>query len=244
MPQATIELAHPKWPLLKYLKVSPLGAMLRLSPWLVDRAFRFQATERLLEYPFIHEHVPPGDGRCLDVGSGDSLLPLELASKGYQVWSIDLRKGYRNLEGMRNLIPIQGDIRKTGFPDEFFDVVTAVSSIEHVGLGNSNPDFFADGEAMQEIRRVLKIPGRLLLTVPFGKSGLWRDKGVAQWRVYDSPSLANLLTGLSVEHIEFGVLDNGCWRPGTSEEAEAMDSVSRLVWYCSGAVAMVAARRL
>ena len=244
MPQATIEMAHPKWPLLRYLKVSPLGAMLRLSPWLVDKAFSFQATERLLEYPFIHVQIPPGNGRCLDVGSGDSLLPLELASRGYQVWSIDLRKGYRRLEGMSNLISVQGDIRKTGFPDEFFDVVTAVSSIEHVGLGGSAPSLFADKEAMQEIRRVLKLSGRLLLTVPYGRSGLWRDKGVAQWRVYDSPSLASLLAGLHVDHIEYGVLEKGCWRPGTSEEAEAVDSVSRQVWYCSGAVAMVAARRL
>jgi SAM-dependent methyltransferase len=244
MPNAMIELAHPKRPLLRYLKVSPLGAMLRLSPWLADKTFSFQATERVLEYPFIHEQVPLGRGRCLDVGSGNSLLPLELASKGYQVWSIDLKKGYRALEGMSNFIPMQGDIRKTDFPNEFFDVVTAVSCIEHVGLGNSNPEFFADREAVREIRRILKLSGRLLMTVPYGKAGFWRDKGVAQWRVYDSPSLAGLLAGLHVEQIEFGVLDGVCWRPGTSEEAEGIDSVSRPVWHCSSAVAMVAARRL
>ena len=55
------------------------------------------------------------------------------------------------------------------FPDENFDAVIAVSTIEHIGLGAYGDPFQegADARVVKEIHRVLKPGGRLILTTPF-----------------------------------------------------------------------------
>jgi len=94
-------------------------------------------TSRSREYDFVMNNIPSKgnrvlDVRVLDVGSTGSLLPLKLAKKGYDVYVIDVR-GYH--EKHPNLTVVNTDIRKPPFSDDFFDVITCVSTIEHIGLG-------------------------------------------------------------------------------------------------------------
>ncbi len=246
MPNANIEFAHPKRRLFSYGKISLLDVLLRFAPSLVDRIIVYRLTERLLEYPFIHQNIPfGGEGKILDVGSGSSLLPLELAATGYQVWAIDLRKQYHRSIRHNNFIFVCGDIRKTNFPDAFFDAVTAVSSIEHVGFGSSETNFSGDKDACQEILRILKPEGKFLLTVPFGLEGVYSIKGRSQWsaRLYNLPSLKKLLASFEIEQIAFALLDRGGWRRGSLKEVENVDSLSQPKWYSSKTVAMIIARK-
>ncbi len=244
MPNANIELFSPRANIFGYLKVSPLQVLHRFAPWLADKTHCFHPSERLLEYAFIHENIPfGGEGNILDVGSGSSLLPFELASKGYRVWSIDLKSGYRSSVRYDNFTFVQADIRKSDFPDVFFNIVTAVSSIEHVGFDGSNPKPAGDKDALQEILRILKTGGKLLMTVPFGKQGTYSIKGHATWRVYNPLSLTELLDGFDVEKKQFALLRNESWKPASLEEAQAVDSLSQPKWYSSRAVAMVVARK-
>lgn len=75
------------------------------------------------------------------------------------------------------LKPAQSDLRKTPYPDDFFDLIFCVSTVEHIGLDNeayqSAPTTsfskYGDMEAVREMYRITKPRGRLLLTVPFGK---------------------------------------------------------------------------
>ncbi len=176
----------------------------------------------------------------MDVGSGISLLPIELASKGYQVWSIDLRTHYHGSIRHENLTFVEGDIRKTDFPDAFFDIVTAVSTIEHIGLVSSKPELDGDKDALQEIFRILKPGGNLLMTVPFGKRGVYSGG----WRVYDCSSLKELLGKFEMEKMNFALLEGESWRPASSEEAETIDSLSQPKWRSAKAVAMVVAKKV
>lgn len=109
------------------------------------------------------------------------------------------------------------------FYDEFFDIVSAVSTIEHIGLGRYDAPITSDGdkEAMTEIKRVLKQSGQLLLTVPCGKDTICYSKdGIPLSRVYSSLSLVRLLQGFEVLEISYIVKKGRVWLPASMSEAQ------------------------
>lgn len=246
MSEANIEIAQPRRRLFLYLKASPLHVLTEFAPWLAKAFFIFQPTERIVEYPFIHENVPfNGQGRILDVGSGRTFLPFELASKGYQVYSMDFNSKYhRYISDYKNFTFVEGDIRKTSFPDSFFDIVIGVSSIEHVGLVGKDTDLEGDKTAVREISRIIRPGGKFLITVPFSKqSGTYKVARHNSFRVYNYSRLKELLGGFDLETQQSAVLDGRSWRPSSLQEAEAVDSLSQPRWYSSKAVAMIVARK-
>lgn len=93
------------------------------------------ANERLVELPFIFSQIDmDGSGRrALEFGCTRSTLALQLASLGYDVVGVDLRP-YDLAHP--NLSFFQGNVLDLDVGAEnAFDLVTAVSVIEHVGLG-------------------------------------------------------------------------------------------------------------
>ena len=111
--------------------------------------------------------------KVLDVASGRSPWPFYLAVvHGCQVTSFDLsdsvywqRSAWERLSGSNGkLVTCMQDACHLAFEDGSFDIVTAVSSIEHIeGKG--------DSEAMREMARVLKPAGALYVTVPYDPRG-------------------------------------------------------------------------
>ena len=57
MLEANIDIAQPKRHPFLYLKASPLHVLTEFAPWLARVFFIFQPTERIIEYPFIHENA-------------------------------------------------------------------------------------------------------------------------------------------------------------------------------------------
>jgi 2-polyprenyl-3-methyl-5-hydroxy-6-metoxy-1,4-benzoquinol methylase len=116
---------------------------------------------KLIEYHFVHSNIMNRKTgikqRILDIGCCGSKLPIELAKFGHEVYGIDVG----NYPDPKLFTFVQGDIRQMPFGDEFFDVVTAVSTVEHIGLGRYGDPIAPDGdmEAMEEIKRVLKQGG-------------------------------------------------------------------------------------
>ena len=126
-------------------------------------------SERIVEIPFVHRHLPyPYHGRVLDVGYLESELIFQVASLGFDTWGIDIRPPAVAFPGVHF---IQGDVIQYPFEPHSFDVVTAISTVEHIGLqayGNVAADPQGDVHALQGALRSLKPGGRLILTVPFG----------------------------------------------------------------------------
>ena len=96
----------------------------------------------------------------LDAGAGDCFA--EKFFNGYEYVAMDIEK---NKESQRDLDVI-GSIEKIPFPDKKFDVVLCLEVLEHVENYQS---------ALNEIFRVLKKEGILLLTVPLMSVGFHND---------------------------------------------------------------------
>lgn len=193
--------------------------------------------ERIIEIPFVHRHLPfPFTGRALDVGCRESQMAFEMASLGFETWAIDIREAPVRFPGVRFT---RGDIRSTPFENESFDVVVALSTIEHIGLiayENRDYDEAGDAHAFREIHRILKPTGKLLLTIPFGA------RGKNDWyRVYDYEALHNLLAGcgFQIEIENYWRQREIRWEPVRWQDAAGTDSLSHGV----KAVACIVASR-
>jgi ubiquinone/menaquinone biosynthesis C-methylase UbiE len=120
-----------------------------------------------------HVNIEP-DYVILDVGCGGGKTVSRLAQRAFRgkVFGIDYsvemveysRKVNKQLIAENRVEIREGSVEKTGFPDNFFDLVTA---IETYYFWHSLPD------ALQEIKRVLKPSGRLLMVNEMIKDGFY-----------------------------------------------------------------------
>ena len=184
-------------------------------------------SERDLEYDFVFRHIGGHNFEILDVGGVSSLLPLYLVRKGHMVTVCDVR---RYPEKHPNLTVVKGDFLANRFPDAAFDVVVMVSTIEHLGFGCYGDPFIEDGDriAMQEVWRVLKEQGRVILTTPFTAQGRIVS-GFERW--YDMDRLTQLMDGFQLIVSEFWVpalwFRSRClnWMPAELDQARRAESV-------------------
>lgn len=184
-------------------------------------------SERIVEVPFVLRNLPyPFRGKVLDVGYRESEISYETASLGFETWGIDLRPPLVNYSGVRY---VRGDIRSESLPRRYFNVVIALSTVEHIGLmayGNDKVDIDGDLHALQAIHGILKPSGRLLLTVPFGQLGK-----TSWYRIYDYRALHSLLTraGFQADIEDFWLhRGNGGWAPVPWTQAQQIDSTEKV----------------
>lgn len=161
-------------------------------------------SERIIETPWVASHFKGGE-RVLDIGFTMSSLDylgllLELRrAHGVSIHAVDIVKPERVArrypeEWLGDVLatPITiGDVRTLDLPAEAFDVVTCISTIEHIGFDeatyNDPATAFArsttpDGvklhrdanvnrDVLAKFRSVLRPGGVALISVPMGKGG-------------------------------------------------------------------------
>ncbi len=212
---------------------------------LAYRLPRLSFEARLIEYDFVLSNIADGRKgarqRILDVGCGGSRLPIELANKGHEVYGID---GEPYPEG-HPFTFVQGDIMQMTFNDNFFELVTVVSTIEHVGLGRYGDPVVADGDkqAMAEVERVLKPGGMMIMTIPCGYDTMHRSKeGMPLGRVYSGQSLVKLLSGFKILEMSYIVKRKNIWFPASISAAEKEARRARPDKVGMTAIALIVAR--
>lgn len=123
-----------------------------------------------------HVNIEP-DYVILDVGCGGGKTVNRLAQRAPlgKVFGIDYspdmveysKKVNKKLVAENRVEIVEGSVDKMGFPDGFFDLVTAVETYYFWPI-------FSD--ALREIRRVLKPSGKLLLVNEMVKDGVYEVK--------------------------------------------------------------------
>lgn len=116
------------------------------------------ATPRL---EFLVRQLRRGE-RVLNIGVGSGELEVLAYRKGVEIWALD--PGERAIERIRNLLPLEehaqaGYSQQMPFPDGHFDAVVMTEVLEHL-------DDDVRDKTLVEVRRVLKVGGRLIGTVP------------------------------------------------------------------------------
>lgn len=119
---------------------------------------------------------PPG--RILDIGCGRGLMLATLKQAGWTVLGTQVSKNAAAYaQEVLGIEVIVGDVLEARFPSQSFDVITLYQVLEHL----PNP-----GEYLDEIHRLLKPGGWLILEVPNAGGVEARLFGCA-WLAWDPP---------------------------------------------------------
>jgi SAM-dependent methyltransferase len=152
-------------------------------------------TARIIEYPILFQYLRPGRLRILDFGCVEDMLPIHLASLGYDVTGVDFRPYPFEHANFRF---VQTDILHWNPPFAEYDTVVSISTIEHVGLSayGDPADREGDKVAVEKLWQCLKPGGEIIITVPAGKQHVGRTM-----RIYDEQALRRLVP--SIETLRF-----------------------------------------
>lgn len=136
--------------------------------------------------------VIPPNAAVLEIGcaEADWMSLLAAARPDVQLTGIDWRAAHKRPGAF-----VRGDVLTHDFPDESFDFVVGISSIEHVGLGHYDHDpVDADGDlhCVQRVARWLKPGGLFYADVPYAVE--FRVHGT-EHRCYDDVALTTRLLG-------------------------------------------------
>ena len=175
--------------------------------------------ERALEIPWCLARYR-GERRVLDTGyafAEPAYLAGLVGLGAADLVGVDLAQA--EVPGLRSVV---ADIRELPFPDESFDLVLCISTLEHVGRDNdvyaidAARDDGGDETALHELRRVLAKDGRLLISVPTGEHV---DQG---WQIVRTPAEWIALferCGFLVYEDELYVHETDGWRTATLADA-------------------------
>jgi SAM-dependent methyltransferase len=143
----------------------------------LPRGFGFTLDERIVEIPWIVANLPP-EGPVLDAGSAlNHQLFLERVMPRVESLTITT---FTEEDAHPELGPsyVTADLRELPFESGSFETIVCVSTLDHVGMDNSaygsaesrseDPDREL-ALAVNELHRVLRPGGRLLVTVPYGR---------------------------------------------------------------------------
>jgi len=166
--------------------------------------------ERVVEYPWILQNLDITKGTILDVGCCHSFLSHELIARGLEVYGVDVKPYPERHPDLRFY---QVDVTKMPFPDDYFDRVVAVSTIEHIGLGAYNDPIYNDGDfiAMMELIRVLKEGGKMFITFPFGAEHHLVEHHSTWHRIYDERRSKQLIGKMLIEKEDYYVRQGTRW---------------------------------
>jgi SAM-dependent methyltransferase len=142
--------------------------------------FGARIDERIVEFPWVLSKLPDGPARLLDAGATLNHVPILKHPRMAEKRLLFVALAPTHVEVSPGVSYLYDDLRHLIVRDDVFDVVTCISTLEHVGLDNTqlyigDPQYAEhdlDGyvPALHHLRRVLKPGGRLLLTVPYGRA--------------------------------------------------------------------------
>jgi len=199
--------------------------------------------DRFVEYAWVLRNLKPEYKRILDVGCWGTLFPIMLASLGYEVVGIDIKDypfEHRNFRFIKGDI-LDERIQKSLRGEGKFDVITLISTLEHIGIEPYTEDFIrsdADILTLTNLKICLHPEGIFLITIPYGKPKILKRpvdhkydsvsstiRTVCWCKVYNDDEVRKLSkeAGLIIENIEYFAKKGNHWLPVKREEVQELD---------------------
>lgn len=135
--------------------------------------------ERVIEYPWAISKIPFEKGNFMDAGSALNIKAILecpiFSNKKITILNLNPEP---NCFWQKGISYVFEDIRQLPYKDNFFDFITCLSTLEHIGMDNmlytGDPRYkeekiFDFEKAILELKRVLKNGSKILITVPFGR---------------------------------------------------------------------------
>ncbi len=200
---------------------------------ILPNKFGIGIDDRSVEYPWIFSNLEKGSEKMLDAGSTFNfryIIDKEvLKDKDITIYTY-YPEGYCYFQD--RISYVYGDLRDLCFKNDYFDTIVSQSTIEHIdmdntiyGYSNKTPQYEKSYEylkAINEMIRVLKPNGKLLITFPYGK---FENHGFFQQ--FDEEMferlLENLLSHGKVEKKFFKYEQEG-WRFAIQDELNSVVS--------------------
>lgn len=148
----------------------------------------------------IRENMPK---EHYDIGSRLNGFLSIIISMGIPLKVIDVRPFPVDIEGMENIIDDATELKE--FEDDSIESLSAVSSLEHFGLGRYGDKVNPEGcfDCFDNIQKKLKQNGRFYMTVPIGRERCCFNAH----RVFNPLTIVNEFNRLRL--VEFSYISNG-----------------------------------
>jgi SAM-dependent methyltransferase len=200
----------------------------------LPKNFGHRIDERIVEYPWVIANIPKDRASLLDAGSAinfDSILSHQkLTNKKITIANLNPET---RCFWSRGISYIFGDMRKLPFTSDIFEIVTCISSLEHVGMDNTkiysdNNEFNENKKedyltAVTELKRVLKAGGTLLITVPYGK---YDDFGFFQQ--FDRNMVDKIKSLFDADKVRetYFKYENQSWKLSTANDCDSAEYIT------------------
>ena len=186
-----------------------------VNPYNIQQALAEKFREdhlRKFEYTFYAKCLARDDvakGTIVDFGGGSSLstiVPMLFSFQGTEIISVDISP--HNRSSSFAVRYIQGNCCNTGLPSSSADLVSLISTLEHIGLGRYGDPLDVDGDirCMREAWRVLRPGGHLVLTIPYGYPTVIFNLH----RIYDEGRFQMVTRGFEPIMVEYSKLGRPC----------------------------------
>ncbi|GIW59158.1 MAG: hypothetical protein KatS3mg087_0224 [Patescibacteria group bacterium] len=205
-------------------------------------------SERAVEIPWAIANIPTQPGKHYDAGSSlnfySTISHPQMNNKQIYISNINPE---RYCFWQNSVSYLYLDLRQPTFHDQYFDSITCISVLEHVGLNNSqytsNQKFHENNSkdyllCIQDFHRILKSNGVCLITLPYGK-----HQRLDWLQIFDQHMVQELLHAFSPSkhEITYYKYDQNGWQVSTSEACSECTYTKGYPQhnYCVGAEAVV-----
>jgi len=189
--------------------------------------FGFALSERIIEFPWFLSQLSSSSGRHFDAGSTLNFpLILSHPKMKHKKIVIGNLNPERNCFWTDSVSYIFADLRKKIFIDNYFDSISCLSVLEHVGLDNRRYSSYKQFhqsqdkdylEMVAEFRRILKTGGFCYISVPFGQY-----QNLNWLQNFNQAMVDKIIAQFNPHHFEITYYrygENG-WQLSTSKECQ------------------------
>ena len=183
--------------------------------------------ERIIEYKWVINELAGKKGKLLDAGSTINFKPIIDKLENFNI-TIQTLYPEKNNFNSKSINYIYSDLRDKIFQENYFDFITCISTLEHVGFDNSHYNYYENKKissdnpkdylnVIKNFNHILKKDGELLLTLPFGKKQIFKHL-----QQFDSNEIKNLIETFSPNKLskEFYIYKNLRWIKCNEEDCD------------------------